>query len=547
MIALRFFSQKLELTITWILLSCLFSVVFARSSNRSADTERQLLNWSVPMAASLLAARFLSSKYEPKKQAENTDKTMTFKHDRGETKLVPLVPKSNKKKLKKYTMAEVAKKCTPDELWIVIQGRVYDITNYVEKHPGGKLVLNSMGGKDCTDVFANYHQARVYQTMLPAYCIGEIGNPSEVYPHVKDFRQIEQDLLQQGLFETDPQYYRNMYLWLASIFMASLYCSLYLSSTASHMFGAILMGFFWQQYAGIGHDIGHSSVSHNFYTDHFNGSLYGCLLMGISTGWWKRTHNLHHVVCNSIENDPDVQHMPVLAVSPKFIEKPFWSTYHKRLMQMDSITAFFVRNQHILFFPLMAVARFNLYIQSWIMIFNKDFKMYNRGVEAAGLTFFVVWVLSLALCMNSWFESVAWVLLSHAVAGILHIQIVISHWAMETYSGSAYNNADDEWYKMQLATTMNVDCYEWMDFLHIGLQFQIEHHLFPMLPRHNLRKARKMVKQVCEKHGIPYHEKSFYEAVKCTYDLLCVTAAKARAGDYQKVPNLIADGMNAQG
>eukprot|EP00547_Thalassionema_nitzschioides_P000621 CAMPEP_0194212666 /NCGR_PEP_ID=MMETSP0156-20130528/12688_1 /TAXON_ID=33649 /ORGANISM="Thalassionema nitzschioides, Strain L26-B" /LENGTH=474 /DNA_ID=CAMNT_0038940537 /DNA_START=305 /DNA_END=1729 /DNA_ORIENTATION=- len=474
---------------------------------------------------------------------------MTFKHDRGETKLVPLVPKKSTKNetLEQYTMAQVAKKCTPEELWIIVQGRVYDVTNYVEKHPGGRLVLHAMGGKDCTDVFANYHQARVYQTMLPAYCIGEIKEEVEAYLHVKDFRQIEQDLLQQGLFETNPHYYHRMYMWLASLFLASLYCSLLCSSTAAHMVGAVLMGFFWQQFAGVGHDVGHSSVSHNFYTDHWNGSLFGCLFMGISTGWWKRTHNLHHVVCNSIENDPDIQHMPVLAVQPKIIEKPFWSNYHQRLMQMDAVTSFFVRNQHILFFPLMGVARFNLYIQSWIMIFSKDFKMYNRGLEAAALTTFLVWVLAVALCMNSWAESVAWVLLSHAVAGVLHIQIVISHWTMECYRGSAYNNADDEWYKMQLATTMNIDCYEWMDFLHIGLQFQIEHHLFPMLPRHNLRIARKMVKEVCQKHGIPYHEKSFFGAVRCTYDLLCVTAAEARARGHTKVPNLIADGMNAQG
>jgi len=268
--------------------------------------------------------------------------------------------------------------------------------------------------------------------------------------------------------------------------------------------------------------------------------------MGISTASWKRSHNTHHVVCNSIDGDPDIQHLPIMAVNPKILEKPYWSTYHDRLMVMDRLAKFFVSYQHIIFFPLMMVARFNLYAQSWILIFSTHCKIYNRTIEAGACAFFLTWLLSLALCMNTWAESVAWVLLSHAVGGLLHIQIVISHWAMDIYHGSAYNGPDDEWYKMQLKTTMNVDCYEWMDFFHIGLQFQIEHHLFPMLPRHNLREARKLTKAVCRKHNIDYHEPSFFTALQETVDTLVVTAAKARAGE-KDVPNILIDGLNAEG
>jgi len=81
---------------------------------------------------------------------------------------------------------------------------------------------------------------------------------------------------------------------------------------------------------------------------------------------------------------------------------------------------------------------------------------------------------------------------------------------METYKGSAYTSMETEWYLMQLRTTMNVATPEWLDWLHIGLQFQIEHHLFPRLPRHNLREARKLVKAICEKHNIHYHEPGFF-------------------------------------
>merc|ERR1712037_396329 len=94
--------------------------------------------------------------------------------------------------------------------------------------------------------------------------------------------------------------------------------------------------------------------------------------------------------------------------------------------------------------------------------------------------------------------------------GLHYRKLVISHWAMETYHNHAYNDATDEWYITQLKTTMDVDTHPLLDFVHIGLQFQIEHHLFPRLPRHNLRKARVMVKAICKKHGIHYHEPGFF-------------------------------------
>ena len=57
---------------------------------------------------------------------------------------------------------------------------------------------------------------------------------------------------------------------------------------------------------------------------------------------------------------------------------------------------------------------------------------------------------------------------------------------------------------MQLRTTMNVATPEWLDYIHIGLQFQIEHHLFPRLPRHNLRKARAKVRAICKKYVLAW-------------------------------------------
>merc|ERR1711988_1344726 len=133
------------------------------------------------------------------------------------------------------------------------------------------------------------------------------------------------------------------------------------------------------------------------------------------------------------------------------------------------------------------------------------------GTELLGVAGYFGWVFGVALSMPTWPQTVGWVMVSHAVAGILHVQIVLSHWSMHSYEGRAYTGPDDEWYITTMKTTMNVATSPLLDWVHIGLQFQIEHHLFPRLPRHNLRAAREYVRPLCKKHRIPYVEPGFLE------------------------------------
>jgi len=125
-------------------------------------------------------------------------------------------------------------------------------------------------------------------------------------------------------------------------------------------------------------------------------------------------------------------------------------------------------------------------------------------------------------------ERVAVVLLSHWLAGTLHVQICLSHFAQDTYHGHAYNGDQDEWFRMQVATTLNVDCPWWQDWFHGGLQFQVEHHLWPRLPRHNLRRAQVLVKQFCKEHEVEYRNLPWIEAQVQLIKKLKDTAMAAR-------------------
>ena len=391
-------------------------------------------------------------------------------------------------------MEEVSKHNTRNDAWICVEGRAYDVTKYVEHHPGGWLPIANLAGKDVTDAFANYHPASVYQKLLPSYYVGDVIDYN-VSDFVKEHRSLRQELLRTGKFETRLSFYVGLGLWLASLFFSALYMTILRPSFQEHMIGAFLMACFWQQIAFFGHDIGHNAISHKRHVDLKTGIIIGNTTGGISLAWWKRSHNVHHVVCNSIENDPDNQHLPIFAVDKKYFGK-FFSTYHQKYFSTDFFARTMVSYQHLLYYPVMMVARINLYIQGILLLASKE-KVEHRALEIGTLCLFFGWFgTMLAYCLNSWQERFAYIGMSHAVAGLLHVQITLSHFAEEVYHGQAYNDDTDEWFRMQVKTTLNIDCPTWMDWFHGGLQFQVEHHLWPRLPRHNLRAARDLTKKL---------------------------------------------------
>ena len=481
----------------------------------------------------------------------NTDPTMIWREEEGKSVLVPALHlrKGGSTPLRTdITMAEVARHNKREDAWIVIEGQAYDVTDYIDSHPGGWLPIVDLAGKDVTDAFANYHPARVYAKMLPMYHIGSVVDYT-VSDFVSEHRALRQELLRTNQFESKWSYYGYLVAWLAILLGTALYLSLGCTSTTAHMAGAAFLAFFWQQGALLGHDVGHNSLTHVRDVDQAVGVGVLNPLLGVSMAWWKRSHNVHHVVCNSIENDPDIQHMPIIAVD-KGIFGSFWSTYHQRQVITDAVARALVSIQHIIFFPAMAFGRFNLYAQ-FIMLLSSSEKVFAKRAEVASLLTFAAAFTALSFATTStWGEWWAYTLLSHGLTGVLHVQIVISHFAEEVYHGMAYNDDGDEWFTMQVRTSLNVLCPTWMDWFHGGLQFQTEHHLYPRLPRHNLRVAREKVMALCTKYDIPYKELPFFPCIARVITKMAETAAVARTlekGDGGFYECALHHGMNAIG
>lgn len=323
------------------------------------------------------------------------------------------------------------------------------------------------------------------------------------------YRLLDQRIRAEGLYQCRYSSYAielSRYTLLAAMSALTLHWGWYSISGA-------FLGMLWHQLVFTVHDAGHMGITHDFTTDTVIGIIIADFVGGLSLCWWKRNHNVHHIVTNSAEHDPDIQHMPFFAISHRFFGS-LRSTYYDRIMTYDPFAKFMLQYQHYLYYPILTFGRFNLYVLSWQYLIlgqgpRKGPAWWTRWLEIAGQIFFWTWFgyFTVYKSIPTVAGRLAFVLISHMVTMPVHVQITLSHFAMST----ADLGVAESFPQRMLRTTMDVDCPEWLDFFHGGLQFQAIHHLFPRIPRHNLRRTQKLVQEFCEEIGIPYALYGFAE------------------------------------
>lgn len=320
---------------------------------------------------------------------------------------------------------------------------------------------------------------------------------------VSKYRALDCEIRAAGLYDCPYRAYvyeSLSYMFLFALFAISLHYSQYALS-------GLFLGLVWHQLVFTAHDAGHMGITHSFHVDTCIGIFIADFLGGLSIGWWKRNHNVHHIVTNSPEHDPDIEHMPFFAISHRFFDS-LRSTYYDRIMDFDSVAQWAIKYQAYLYYPLLCFGRFNLYRLSWAYLLSptqaprKGPAWWHRYLEIACNILFWYWFgyQTVYLRIPTWSARMTFILISHMVTAPLHVQITLSHFAMST----ADLGVHESFAQKMLRTTMDVDCPSWLDFIHGGLQFQAVHHLYPRIPRHNLRKAQSYVRRFCEEVNIPY-------------------------------------------
>ncbi|MCP3783440.1 acyl-CoA desaturase [Micromonospora sp. A3M-1-15] len=264
---------------------------------------------------------------------------------------------------------------------------------------------------------------------------------------------------------------------------------------------AVALAVVFAQAGFIGHDAGHRQIARSRRANNLIGILHGNLLTGISYGWWVDKHNRHHAHPNTEGRDPDISVAPL-------------SFTAGQARRRGGLGALFVRHQAYLFFPLLLLEGLHLHANS-VRAVLRPRPLARRPAEAGLLALHLGGYLTTVFLVLSPAQAVAFILVNQAVLGLyLGCSFAPNHKGMPILG--AEDNLD--YLRRQVLTSRNVRGGKFVDTALGGLNYQIEHHLFPSMPCPNLRHARPLIRRFCAEHDLDYHEttlgRSWAEALR---------------------------------
>jgi fatty acid desaturase len=325
---------------------------------------------------------------------------------------------------------------------------------------------------------------------------GSTAAPSQVAsasPQLRrgsDYAGLSRQVKQAGLLERR----RWSYTWRIAVVVALLAAGwgafVLVGDSWWQLAVAVFLGVMFTQLGFLGHDAGHRQISGSRRVSRILGVLLGNLGIGLSYGWWVDKHNRHHAHPNTEGADPDIG-MRVLA----------FTETQARASRGWSRAVF--RYQAYLFFPMLIGEALSVHVAGVRSLASRDSG--TRPAEAALLGIHFVGYLTAVFLVLSPVKAVVFILVQQGVFGVyLGAAFAPNHKGMPILS------PDDrsDFLRRQVLTSRNVRGGWLTDLALGGLNYQIEHHLFPSMPRPALRRSQPLIMEFCRQHGLPYCEAS---------------------------------------
>jgi fatty acid desaturase len=252
---------------------------------------------------------------------------------------------------------------------------------------------------------------------------------------------------------------------------------------------AAALGIVFTQFAFLAHEASHRQVFTSGRTNDRLGKIVATLVVGMSYSWWMTKHTRHHKNPNQIGQDPDIAYDTIAFTVESAAEQ-------------RGFKAWIVQRQGWLFFPLLLLEGINLhYISIRTLITDKSIK--GRWVELA----MIVARVSAVVFVSFWFLPVG------MAFAFLGVQLAV----FGLYMGASFapnhkgmplipEGTNLDFLRKQVLTSRNIRGGWWATWLFGGLNYQIEHHLFPSMPRPHLAETRRIVREYCDTIGVPYTE-----------------------------------------
>ncbi|MER5703857.1 acyl-CoA desaturase [Micromonospora sp. NPDC002296] len=319
-----------------------------------------------------------------------------------------------------------------------------------------------------------------------------------------DYAELSRRISQAGLLNRRPGGYAARIVLTVAAFVAGWVAVPLVGDSWWQLAVAAVLAVATTQVAFLGHDAGHRQMFRRRGPSEVTGLLAGNLAVGLSYGWWVDKHNRHHANPNHEDEDPDVG---AGALVWTYEQAAVTRGFGRRL----------ARRQAWLFFPMLLLEGLALHVASVRALIARGpdgryaTPMRHRAVEGVLLAAHAVGYLGLLFAVLSPGKALAFVAVHQGLWG-LYMGCAFA----PNHKGMPMPTADDDldFLRKQVLTARNVRGGRFIDVALGGLNYQIEHHLFPNMPRGNLRRAQPLVRAYCAELDLPYAETGLVESYR---------------------------------
>jgi len=300
-----------------------------------------------------------------------------------------------------------------------------------------------------------------------------------------------------GLLDRTPGYYRLKITLTIFAFFAGWALLVVVGNSWTALAVAPFVGIMFTQLGFIGHDAGHNQVFGTRGRNRTLGLIVGNVLTGLSFGWWVPKHNAHHAHPNEMGRDPDIGE----GVGAASSDAPG--------NERGNLASWLARWQAPLFFPLMVLRSGGMHVLGIKRLLQRRDRA--SAVEASLLMLHAALYLTVVFWVLSPVRALAFIAVQQAVFSVyLGISFAPNHKGMPIIESATATG----FARRQVVTARNIRCGRFISFLLGGLNYQIEHHLFPSMPRPNLRRVQSLVRDFCVATDLGYSEESFVESFR---------------------------------
>jgi len=314
------------------------------------------------------------------------------------------------------------------------------------------------------------------------------GNRGLANP-MSEFSALLHTVRDAGLLRRRKRFYAITFGVLTTGLVAAWFGFALLHDTWYLLLIAGVLGIIFTQYAFMAHELAHRQVFESGKANDVGGRILASFLVGISYSWWMTKHTRHHGNPNTVDKDPD-------------IETDFIVFQHDKATGLTGLSRLLARKQGYLFFPVLLLEGINLHRHAFITVFSKG-KVDKRALEIVLLTVRNIAYITVLFSFMPLGMAFAFLGVQLAIFGLyMGASFAPNHIGMPILP----KGSKVDFLRRQVLTSRNIRGGHIMNHFMGGLNHQVEHHLFPSMPRPHLRRASEITREYCETRGIEYTE-----------------------------------------